>query len=141
MQPKNLNKNLPKNLVLFDGVCMLCNNFILQIIKMDKEKSLQFCELQSAKGLELLKKHGLAVNDFETIYFLTSTRLYEKSDAILMVLRVVGKPWSFLSIFLMTPLVIRNLIYDLIAQNRHRIYSPRKTCTLPQKKYTERIYR
>ena len=127
------------NLIVYDGVCIVCNRFIKFVIKIDRRNKLIFCELQSDKGRKLLRKYDLPLSDFDTIYFLSNGKLYEKSNAILNILQLIGGFWSFSVVFYLVPRKLRDKIYDFIAENRYRFFSQRNQCKISNDKVLKNI--
>lgn len=127
-------QNLPKNkkIILFDGVCNLCNSAVQFIIERDKKDVFRFVALQSDLGKEIC--NYIAV-DFEKI---DSIILYEpgiayylKSDAALKIATEFNSFYIFLSIFKIFPKGIRDSIYDYIAKNRYKWYGKEESCMIP----------
>lgn len=126
-------------ILLFDGVCNLCNGFVQNIITRDRLGVIRYTSLQSAAGQLLLKKAGL--NDFtmDTVVLIEGEKKYLKSDAALRIFRHLGGGWSYLSYLSIIPKFIRDAIYDLIARNRYRWFGKRATCMLPRPEWENRF--
>ena len=123
----------PKNhLVLFDGVCNLCNASVKYIIKHDKKDVFRFTALQSEVGQMLIEKFNIdTVNTDSIILYSEKKGIYYKSTAALKIASYLGFPLNFLVIFLVIPPFIRNWVYDYIAKNRYKWYGKRETCIIP----------
>ncbi len=119
-----------KNILLFDGVCNLCNGTVNWLIDHDPEGKLYFCSLQSEKGQAILEQFGLEKKDFQSVIFLKNNTLYQKSDAALEVLKTLGGFWKILYFFKIVPLPIRNYFYDLIARNRYTWFGKSEACRI-----------
>lgn len=120
-----------KELILFDGVCNLCNNSVDFIIRRDKKGIFLFTSLQSETGQEILKHFQLPSQDFETVLLLREGRMYKKSGAALRIARHLNAPWPVLYVFIWLPAFIRDFFYDLIAKNRYKLFGKKDSCRLP----------
>ena len=126
--------NVPNNkkLILFDGVCNLCNTSIQYVIKHDKQDLFLFAPLQSTIGKELIKKYGIDTSKIDSILLYTTNKgIDHKSTAALKVAVQLGFPTNILSIFLIVPPFIRNWVYDFIAKNRYKWYGKKDACMIP----------
>ena len=126
-------KNFPENksIVLFDGVCNLCNKSIQFIIKHDKKDQFRFASLQSEVGKQLLKKFEINRDQTDSIVLINSEEeFYVKSAAALHIAKKM-KYYSWMRVFLYLPKVIRDKIYDLIAKNRYKWFGKRTECMIP----------
>ena len=119
------------NILLFDGFCNLCNGIVKFTIKRDPKVKFKFAPLQSEIGKELLKKFNLPTKDFETFVFIKNDKCYVKSTAGLEVLRELGGIWKLAYIFIIIPKSFRDLIYNLIAKSRYRIFGKKEYCMIP----------
>lgn len=118
-------------IVLFDGVCGLCNNWVDFILKIDRRGVVRFASLQSGTGTRLLREHGLKEGYLDSIVLVQNGRALTKSDAVLEVMRVTGTVWSVVNVFSVLPRYFRDAVYNLIAANRYRIFGKHETCRLP----------
>ncbi len=117
--------------ILFDGVCNLCNGFVDFVIRRDPNKQFRFGTLQSEIGQATLKKHGLATIDFDTVLLVEGERVWTKSDAALRVLRQLSGAWPLSYAFIIVPRVVRDGVYSLIGNNRYRIFGKSSSCRVP----------
>ena len=122
-------------ILIFDGVCNLCNGLIDFIIR--RNESITFCAGQSPKGDDLLKKHN--IKDFESIILLEDGKVYQKSAAILRVFKKLGALWSLLYIFMIVPPFFRDSIYKFIARNRYGWFGKQNECRVPDKDEQKRF--
>ena len=122
-------KNHP--VLLFDGICNLCNGAVQFIIRRDPESFFRFASLQSDAGKQLLEQYPEAPRDISTIVLLEKGRLYTKSDAALRAARYLSGAWPALYSFILLPRPIRNTIYDWIARNRYRWFGKKDQCMIP----------
>jgi predicted DCC family thiol-disulfide oxidoreductase YuxK len=125
--------------VLFDGVCNLCNRIVQFIIKRDKKKQFLFASLQGKTGHEVLKKFNLPVNDFNSFIVLEDDKIYTRSTAALRMLKKLGSGWKLFYGFIIFPRFIRNAIYNWIARNRYKWYGKRNECMVPTPELKERF--
>jgi predicted DCC family thiol-disulfide oxidoreductase YuxK len=137
-------KELPKHkkLILFDGVCNLCNASVLYVIKRDKKDLFRFATLQSDIGKQIVQQYNLDSAKTDSILHYSETNgLSSKSSAVLQVARHLGFPNNLMCIFFIIPPFIRNWVYDYIAKNRYKWYGKRKQCMVPthllKKKFLE----
>lgn len=119
------------SIILFDGVCNLCNKSVQYVIRHDPEKQFRFASLQSGAGQELLKKYNLPTNNFNSFVLVEDGRAYTRSGAALRVAKQL-KGWSRLLYgFIIVPPFIRDGVYKLIANNRYRWFGERQSCMIP----------
>ena len=119
------------NILLFDGICNLCNGLVNFIIKRDPEGKIKFAALQSESGQLLLTRLGLPKNEFESFVLIQDNIYYLKSTGALRMLRLLGGFWKFFYIFMIVPRPFRDFIYDLIAISRYKIFGKKVTCMIP----------
>jgi predicted DCC family thiol-disulfide oxidoreductase YuxK len=121
-----------KWIVLFDGVCNLCNRSVQFIIRHDHKGKFLFAALQSEAGQALLKQHNLPLHtNPESIVLLHDRQIYQYSGAALRIARNLGGIWSLAYGFIILPPFIRDGIYKLIARNRYRWFGRQDSCMLP----------
>jgi predicted DCC family thiol-disulfide oxidoreductase YuxK len=118
-------------ILIFDGVCNLCNGMVQFFIKNDKQKKLRFASLQSEFGQQVLKQNGLNIDQFDTFIFIENDILYTKSDAGLKVFRTLGGIWRFMYVFILLPKFFRDWVYSLIAKNRYKLFGKQESCWIP----------
>ena len=119
-------------IVLFDGVCNLCNGFVQFIAPRDHDERFHFASLQSDVGAELLAAHDLPTDALESIVLIEGDRAYVKSTAVLRIAVLLGGAYRLLGPFRFVPRVIRDLVYDLVARNRYRIFGMKDRCEIPE---------
>lgn len=121
-----------KELILFDGVCNLCNTSIQYVIKHDKQNKFVFAALQSDIGKSVIENHGIDTTKIDSILLHTpNNKIYYKSTAALKIASKLGFPISIMSIFLIVPTFIRNWVYDFIAKNRYKWFGKKESCMIP----------
>jgi predicted DCC family thiol-disulfide oxidoreductase YuxK len=118
-----------KSIVLFDGVCNLCNGVVQFIITEDKSQRFQFASQQSEIGQKLLETHKLPSMD--TVVLVESRSVYTQSDAVLEIMKRLPSPWNWFAVFNIIPKFLRDLIYKLVARYRYNIFGKREACWLP----------
>ncbi len=118
-------------ILLFDGVCNLCNSSVNFIIKHDKKNYFQFASIQSETGQELLKKHNINASTTDSVVLIENNKYYIKSTATLRIAKHLDGLYPLLYAFIIIPSFIRNVVYDLIARNRYKWFGKRETCMIP----------
>lgn len=119
-------------IVLFDGVCNLCNSTVQFIIKRDKHNQFKFSSLQSEYGQNFLKERNLDSSDFKSIIlYEPEVAYYTKSKAALKIAQNLGFPYNLLSVFLMIPSFIRDWIYSLVSKYRYHLFGKKDSCMVP----------
>lgn len=117
--------------VLFDGVCNLCQASVQTLIKLDKKKSLKFASLQSNFGQELLSDLNIEQDNFKTFIYLSNKQIYTRSTAAIQVFSDFGGAWQLVRIFYMVPKFIRNAVYDFVSSNRYKWFGKKDACWVP----------
>lgn len=119
------------SLVLFDGVCNLCNRFVQFVIVRDSAEQFQFGALQSASARRVLDLHGIPDPLPNTIVLVDEGRAFTRSAAALRIARKLPFPWRLAYGLIAVPRPLRDGIYDVIARNRFRWFGKRDHCMLP----------
>ena len=119
------------SIILFDGVCNLCDGVVQFVLKKDKKNRFRFAALQSERGTALLKQFGLSTTNYNSFVLIESGRVYQKSTAALRVLKGLGGVWVLLYGFIIFPRPIRDYIYDWVARNRYQFFGKKDECMLP----------
>ncbi|MDN5200927.1 thiol-disulfide oxidoreductase DCC family protein [Fulvivirgaceae bacterium BMA10] len=120
-----------KPVLLFDGVCNLCNGSVQFIIKRDKKNVFLFASLQSEAGQERLKKFDLPVDDYESFVLVEGDKFYRRSTAALRTMKKLGGLWKLLYAFIIIPAPIRDFVYSIIARNRYKWFGRNDQCMIP----------
>ncbi len=128
-----------KPVILFDGICNLCNRSVQFVLRHDKEKRFLFASLQSTNGNEYLKKFNLPEADFNSFILVEGNNYTTQSTAALRVLKLLGKRWALLYAFIIVPKFIRDAVYRFIAKNRYRWFGKRESCWLPTPELKDRF--
>jgi predicted DCC family thiol-disulfide oxidoreductase YuxK len=122
--------NSPPAVVLFDGVCNLCNGAVNFLIDHDPHKRLRFASLQSPQAQALLTPF-LVPPDLDSILFLENGRLYSRSTAILRISGQLDGVWRWGKALLIIPAFLRDAAYKLVARNRYAWFGKRDACRIP----------
>ena len=122
---------IPQPIILFDGVCNLCNSSIQYVIKHDKAEIFTFASLQGKTGQELLKKYDLPTNDLNSFVLLQNNMAYTRSTAALKVAKQLNGPVKLLYGFIIVPGFIRDAVYSLVAKNRYKWFGKEENCMIP----------
>jgi predicted DCC family thiol-disulfide oxidoreductase YuxK len=117
--------------VLFDGVCNLCNGAVQFLITNDRRERLRFASLQSEIGQKILSNHGLPTDQFDSFIYVSENKCYQKSDAVLAICKELGSVFKCLTFFYVIPKPIRNLVYDWIATHRYKWFGKQTHCMIP----------
>lgn len=117
--------------VLFDGVCNLCNGFVDFALTRDPEGRLRFGSLQSEAGQRALRDAGVDAPELSTLVVVEGGRGYVRSAAALRVLRQLRLPWPLLYAFVVVPRPLRDAVYRFVAARRYRWFGRRDSCRLP----------
>ncbi len=120
-----------KIIVLFDGVCNLCNGAVQFIIKRDREEKFMFASLQSAFGKAQLLKTGLDPESLQSIIVIDSNLVLQRSDAALKIASHLDGLWSTLAVFKIVPRFIRDGVYNFIARYRYSLFGKQDSCMIP----------
>jgi len=114
-------------IIIFDGICNLCNKSIRVLIALDKKKQFKYTSMQGEYVKKLKIKEGI-----DSIIFYEDGEFYYKSTAILKIFRSLGGIWALSSIFYVIPRVVRDFIYDVIAKYRYKIFGKMQSCRMPK---------
>ena len=124
-------------IVLYDGVCGLCNRSVQFLLKHDKRERFRFASLQSDFAQRVLGRHGLDPKDLDTVHVVVNynqpdERVLQRSDAILRAGRELGGFWgASAAVARIVPRPLRDLVYRFVATNRYRVFGKYDTCMLP----------
>ena len=124
-------------IILYDGVCGLCNRLVQFLLKHDKQDRLRFASLQSAFAANVLQRHGIDPKDLDTLHVIENfeqpgERVRQRSDAILRAGRELGGFWGLSAgAAKLVPRALRDMVYRFVARNRYRVFGKYETCMLP----------
>lgn len=127
------------NLILFDGVCNLCNWSVQFILRHDKTAVFTFASIQSDVGREIYRFSGLDPDDIQTFLLLTKGQVLLRSDAAIGVARQFGGLWRLFIAFKVIPRGLRDWAYSFVARHRYRWFGRRDTCMIPSEDVRRRF--
>lgn len=128
-----------KKIIVFDGVCILCNSFVQFILKKDKRKQFYFTTAQSDFVKEQLKTNPMKANAMDSVLYVKNGKVFTESTAALNIFSDLGGMWKLLSIFKLIPPFIRNAVYRFIAKRRYRVFGKLDTCMMPPSEWKSRF--
>ncbi len=117
--------------ILFDGVCNLCNSSVLFIIQRDPQAKFRFASLQSDFGKAQMQRFGLNNSELNSVLLIKQGILYQKSNAALEVARNLTGGWPLLYGLKIFPVFLRDWVYNWIARNRYRWFGKKDACMIP----------
>jgi len=126
-------------ILLFDGVCNLCNKLVIFIIRMDHKAKIRFSPLQSPEASSLLLPRGISAASINSIVFIEGNSYFLKSSAVLHLFKVIGGGWSLVYGFIIIPEFIRDFFYDIVAKYRYRIFGISEKCMIPSDEIKQRF--
>ena len=123
-------------ILLYDGVCGLCNRLVRFLFARDRSANLRFAPLQSGFAVKALVRHGLDPARVDTVYLMTepgtaAERMQSKSRAVLAALGELGGAWRLAGVLRIIPGPLRDAVYDLVARSRYRVFGRSDRCVLP----------
>ena len=124
-------------IILYDGVCGLCNRLVKFLLNHDKDGRLRFASLQSEFAEKVLRRHGFDAKDLDTVHVVENydqpgEHVLQRSDAILRAGRELGGFWGMSSsVAKAVPRPIRDLVYRFVATNRYSVFGKYDSCMLP----------
>lgn len=125
--------------ILFDGVCNLCNGAVQWVIERDGAGVFRFASLQSEIGQTLVQEYDNPTEDLDSVVLIADGDCYTKSRAALGVLKRLGVPYSLLYPFVFVPRVVRDRVYDFVADNRYDWFGKRDSCMVPDPELEDRF--
>ena len=129
----------PYSIVLFDGVCNFCNRSVNFVIKHDRRGYFRFGPLQTAKGGEIARRHGIDPEQLDTFVLVENGRAYRKSGGALRVARRLGGVYALAYGLIVVPPFVRDFFYDSFARRRYRWFGKRDECMVPSQEVRERF--
>ena len=126
-----MNKQFTHSIILFDGVCNLCNGAVNFVIKRDPGNVFKFAPLQEKQGALLLKTHAIDIQKLDSIVLIENGNVYTKSSAALRIARKMSNLWPLFFVLLIIPSFIRDGVYDFIAKNRYKWFGEKEQCMIP----------
>ena len=131
-------------IILYDGVCGLCNRAVQFLLKRDRHDRLRFASLQSEFAAQLLQRHGFDNKDLDTVYVVLNQgdageALLAKGDAFLVFAKEIGGVWNIARMGRIIPRPIRNWLYDFVARHRYQVFGKYDACMLPDPRYKHKF--
>jgi predicted DCC family thiol-disulfide oxidoreductase YuxK len=131
-------------IVLYDGVCALCNGAITFILQRERRGTLYFASLQGEFGTRFLQTNGRDPANLDTLYLVANygaknQKLMDRSDAALNIARKLDGAWSLFALGLAVPRPVRNWFYDRVANNRYRMFGKHDQCVMPRPEWKARF--
>ena len=123
--------NSDKRIIIFDGICNLCNNLVQFVIKHDKKDMFRFVPLQSGKAKQIISCFDEIIKNSDSVILFHNNRFFIKSDAALEIANILNYPWKVFYFFRFIPKFIRDWIYEFIAQNRYQWFGKKTVCMVP----------
>ena len=120
-----------QSIILFDGVCNLCNGAVQFVIKRDKNNQFLFASLQSVEGKKVLTENNLSPDKLYSFILVEDGKIYDRSTAALRVVKKLSGFWHLFYGFIIVPGFIRNGVYNFIARNRYKWFGRKDECMIP----------
>jgi len=127
-----------KSILLFDGICNLCNSSVNFIIKRDKKNAFVYASLQSEVGSKLVKEHSLSAS-LDSFVLIENGTAYLRSSAALRVLKKLGGIWSLGYAFIIVPPFLRDGVYNYVSRNRYRFFGKKESCMVPTPEFKSKF--
>ena len=125
--------NSEKPIIVFDGICNLCNATIKLIISLDKNDVFRYLSFQSEKAKELMPDYDENIKHMDTVILIYNNMIFVKSEAALFIAKLMGYPWKFFYFLRFIPKFIRDWAYEKIAYNRYQWFGKKAACMIPSK--------
>lgn len=126
------NIGFKKKVILFDGVCNLCNTSVAQVIKLDKKNSFLFAPIQSKSGEKIISYLQINIKDIDSVILYDPNISFDiKSSAALKIMSEFGGLWKLTQFFWIFPRPIRDFVYNFVAKNRYKWFGKRQSCMVP----------
>ena len=125
--------------LLFDGVCNLCNASVAWVIRRDRKGVFRFASLQSDFGKACLEHFGPDARRFDSVVLVDGDLVRTRSEAVLEICRILGGFWRLLVVFRVLPRGLRDGVYDLVARNRYKWFGRKESCMMPRPEWKNRF--
>lgn len=135
MLNQNTSKSQPNNVIFYDGVCLLCNQFVIFVLNRDKSNHLFFAPLQGTTAKKYLNQQQIA--NLDSVYLYQNGHIYSQSDAIIRILESLSGYYGLFIILRIFPRFFRNWIYQVIAKYRYRIFGQDEFCQINHPKQNQ----
>ncbi|MEO8087934.1 MAG: thiol-disulfide oxidoreductase DCC family protein [Bacteroidota bacterium] len=118
-------------IILFDGVCNLCNGFVQFVINNDKKGKFKFASLQSDAAQNILRPLNFPLDELKTIVLVENGRIYLRSRAVLRIAKQLDGIWKMAVVLYIFPSFISDSVYNLVSRNRYRVFGKKDSCMIP----------
>jgi len=125
--------------ILYDGVCALCNAWVKFVLRWDRKEVFLFAALQSSQGRKLLAEREIKIPTLSSVVVVYPETVFLRSDAALVILTELGLPWSLSAALRIIPKFLRDYLYNFVAVNRYRVFGKYESCPLPDAKVRSRF--
>jgi predicted DCC family thiol-disulfide oxidoreductase YuxK len=144
MASTNESRQSPHPIVLYDGVCGLCNRVTQFLLEHDHKDLFRYASLQSDFARKILLRHGANPTELDTVcvvlnYETPEEKLFVRSDAVLYLGRELGGIWAVMAWSRVIPRALRDAIYNLVARNRYEVFGKDETCMLPEPRHRNKF--
>ena len=126
-----MNDKTEDPVLLFDGVCNLCDGSVQFILRHEKNSDLKFAAIQSEAGQKLLSQNSIDPEQIDSVILVKGGKVYTESDAVLNATKFLRFPYSLCNVLLVVPKPVRNFFYKKVASNRYRWFGKRDSCMMP----------
>jgi predicted DCC family thiol-disulfide oxidoreductase YuxK len=130
---------IDKKIIVFDGVCILCNSFVQFILKKDRTKQFYFATAQSDFVRDKVESLQMKVNPMDSVIYFKNGKILTESSAVLGILSDLGGIWTLISILRLIPPFIRNAMYRFCARRRYHVFGMLETCMVPSSDWKNRF--
>ena len=130
---------IDKKIIVFDGVCILCNSFVQFILKKDRTKQFYFATAQSDFVRDKVESLQMKVNPMDSVIYFKYGKILTESSAVLGILSDLGGIWTLISILRLIPPFIRNAMYRFCARRRYHVFGMLETCMVPSSDWKNRF--
>jgi predicted DCC family thiol-disulfide oxidoreductase YuxK len=132
------------SIILYDGVCGLCNRLNQFLLKRDHHDRFRFASLQSNFAKELLERHAIDPLDLDTVHVVVdygkpNEKVLSRSDAIIHALSQIGGVWGVFAAGKVLPRSLRDSLYKLVATNRYRLFGKYDVCLMPEERFKHKF--
>jgi predicted DCC family thiol-disulfide oxidoreductase YuxK len=124
-------QKLPGPVLFFDGVCVMCNGIVEKLLRIDRARRFYFAPLQGETARAARQSYPQIPSELETMVYLEDGQVYLRSEGVLRAARLLPYPWKALGWFRILPRFITDLLYQLVARSRYRVFGKYEQCTVP----------
>ena len=126
-----MNSEEEKYIVVFDGICYVCNGFINFLLKRDRKDRFRFTLLQRAKRIGIDESVKQNILSTDSVALVTGGKVYFRSAAVLKILKRLGGGWQLFYVFIIVPRPVCDWFYDVLARNRYKWFGKKDSCMVP----------